>query len=257
MSRDPHQPANPAAGDHYVVCTRPFRALALDPAHTIRNVWIAEPIACPACDARDGLRLAYLEGADLMVTAVCPRRHEWLEQRVDRAHFRAYSRLRFGLEVDADDLWILGSGFGEEPPPPLDIADIRAAAGEVAKVYRREAKSAAKAAVRKPARRARRAVQQAAHHPISAALRTMWIWQAGGMPEPGGQEPPEAEFETPAYAKYRKALGIPSQTRGPRCLVCEDTGTIPGTPITCTECAGPAAAAMAAAQRRAERARRP
>ncbi|MBT2393371.1 hypothetical protein J7E87_29115 [Streptomyces sp. ISL-1] len=96
-------------------------------------------------------------------------------------------------------------------------------------------------------------------------LRGAWMLQAGGMPEApktatkGGRtgRKGEPELKIPSVAKYRKAYGIQAPKKGPRCLVCQDSGriTAPGISISCTECAGPAAAAMAAAESKAERAR--
>ncbi|MCX4826074.1 hypothetical protein OG883_41120 [Streptomyces sp. NBC_01142] len=106
-------------------------------------------------------------------------------------------------------------------------------------------------------------------HPRLRVLRGAWNLQAGGVPadppkagksagaEGGRKRKGEPELKIPSVAKYRKAYGMPAPEKGRACLVCEDSGriTAPGISIGCTECAGPAAAAMAAAERKAERAR--
>jgi hypothetical protein len=247
------RPPNPAEGYHKVRTTRRFRYLVQDPAHTLRVTWITQDLACPACAIDAGLLLVLDEVAgDGMVHVTCPAGHQWADPRVDRHHFAAYSRLTGFVTPDPDWVWVLEAGFGEEPPPPIDIAhDLAAGWGYAAKKARQAAKAKVKGTVRREARRARKAAADAAKAPLRAARSR----KAG--PDNDQAAKAEPSPPTPSVAKYRKALGIPAPERGPRCLVCEDTGRIPGTPITCTECDGPAAAAMAAAERRAARARNP
>lgn len=252
------RPADPAAGYHRVVSARRFRYIERDPDHTIRVTWLAQDLACPACQTDTGLQLVLDEAIDRLVRVYCPRQHDWAEPRIEPAHFITYSRLQTWVDPDPDSLWIMDAGFGEVDPPPIDyVADIKAGWGYGLKYAKRRAKSKAKAAIRKPVRQAKRRLTKAAHRPVAAALRAAWTWQAGSAPH-GTQPRPEAEPgpKIPSAAKYRKAYGMPAPQRGPRCLVCDDTGTIPDTPIPCTECEGPAAAALADAERRAERARR-
>ncbi|MFI9588272.1 hypothetical protein ACIHCQ_42305 [Streptomyces sp. NPDC052236] len=252
------RPADPASGYHRIICERRFRYLEQDPAHTIRIKWLAQDLACPICKTDTGLQLVLEEGVDHLVRAYCPTRpdHAWVEPRIQRIHFATYSRLQLWAEPDPEWLWIIDAGFGEESPPPIDYAkELAAATKYVAKYAKRKAKSKAKQAVRKQSRRAGRGMKKAAMVPVAAALRAAWAWQAGGVPETKPKPKAEPEPAIPSIAKYRNAYGVTAPKRGPKCLVCEDTGSIPGTAITCTECAGPAAAAMAAAERRAERAR--
>ncbi|GGT54285.1 hypothetical protein GCM10010271_67690 [Streptomyces kurssanovii] len=185
-------------------------------------------------------------------------------------HFRTYAEHHAFANPHPDLLWILDAGFGEEPPPPIDYAaDITAGVKYVANYAKRKGKTRIKRAVRKPIRKAKRKALNIAFTPVAAVLRGAWVLQAGGAPT----EPPKAanaaaatggkpragepELKIPSVAKYRKAYGMEAPKRGTACLVCEDSGriTAPGISITCTECAGPAAAAMAAAERKAERAR--
>jgi hypothetical protein len=253
MGTPDFRPPNPAGGYHKVATTRRFRYLAQDPAHTLRITWITQDLACPACAVDTGLLLVLDEPAgDGMVQVTCPVGHQWADPRVDRHHFAAYSRLNGFVTPDPDWFWVVDAGFGEEPPPPIDVAhDIAGAAKYVAKRVKSTAKAKVKGEVRKETRKARRAAAKAAKSPFTAARRA-WSKKAGPATEPQGKEPYP---DIPSVAKYRKAYGMPAPKRGPRCLVCEDTGRIPGTPITCTECAGPAAAATAAAEKRADRAR--
>jgi hypothetical protein len=252
------RPPNPAAGYHRVATTRRFRYLVQDPAHTLRVTWITQDLACPACAVDTGLLLVLDEAAgDSMVQVTCPAGHQWADPRVDRHHFAAYSRLNGFVTPDPDWFWVTEAGFGEEPPPPIDYAhDIAGAAKYVAKRAKSAAKSKVKSTVRRETRKARRAVANTAKAPVDA-LRSAWKRQAGPATEAEPEPEEEPYPDIPSVAKYRKAYGMEPVRRGPRCLVCEDTGRIPGTPITCTECDGPAAAAMAAAERRAARARTP
>jgi hypothetical protein len=250
------RPPNPAEGYHKVRAARRFRYLVQDPAHTLRVTWITQDLACPACAVDAGLLLVLDEVAgDGMVHVTCPAGHQWADPRVDRHHFAAYSRLTGFVTPDPDWVWVLEAGFGEEPPPPIDIAhDLAAGWGYAAKRARSAAKAKVKGTVRRETRKARRAVANTAKAPVDA-LRSAWKRQAGPAPEAEPEPEEEPYPDIPSVAKYRKAYGMEPARRGPRCLVCEDTGRIPGTPITCTECDGPAAAAMAAAERRAARAR--
>lgn len=262
MPNTDFRPPNPAAGYHRIATTRRFRYLAEDPAHKQRTVWMTPDLACPACAADTGLLLVLDEvRGDVMVQVTCPAGHQWDDPRVLREHFVAYSRQWGFAEPNPDWAWVLAAGFGEEPPPPVDVAhDIAGAAKYVTRRVKSRAKSKVKGKVRKETRRARRAAVNAAMAPVAAALRLAWTQQAGGGSAAASEiGEPEAEPypDIPSVAKYRKAYGMEPVKRGPRCLVCEDTGRIPGTSITCTECPGPAVVAMAKAQRRADQARNP
>ncbi|WP_351233854.1 hypothetical protein [Streptomyces sp. NPDC002133] len=263
MSFDPHRHPEPAAGYHRITAERRFMYLQQDPEHTLRVVWQTLPVTCPMCTVDTGLTLAYERGVDETVQALCPAGHLWHEHLIDTTHFTTYSELQFYADPDPEMLWIIDAGFGEEAPPPIDyVGDITGAAKYVARYAKRKAKTRIRQAVRKPIRKAKKKALNLAFTPVAAALRATWAWQAGGMPdsapkaktERGKTEP---ELKIPSYAKYRAALGIPAPKKGPRCLVCEGAGhiTAPGIRVTCTECAGPAAAAMAKAERKAERAR--
>lgn len=270
MSFDPLRRPDPAAGYYQITCERRFMYLAQDPAHTVRIVWQALAVTCPMCAADTGLTLAYDQAADDTVHVLCPAGHIWPEHVIDPGHFRAYAQLQTFASPHPDMLWILDAGFGEEPPPPIDYtAEIGAAARYAAKYAKRKAKTRIKRAVRKPVRKVKKKVLNLAFTPVSAILRGAWNLQAGGVPadppkveksasaEGGRKRKGEPEPKIPSVAKYRRAYGIPVPEKGPACLVCKGSGriTAPGISIRCTECAGPAAAAMAAAERKAERAR--
>lgn len=264
MSFDPHRYPDPAAGFHRITAERRFMYIQPDPEHTLRLVWQALPVTCPMCAVDTGLTLAYERGVHESVQVLCPAGHAWHEHLIDTTHFTTYSNLQFFADPDPEMLWITEAGFGEEPPPEIDyVADITKAAKYVTKYATRQAKGRMKRAVRTPLRKARRKALNLVFTPVAAALRGAWGWQVGELGEPavakaaGERARSEPELKIPPYSKYRKALGIPAPEKGPRCLVCEDSGriTAPGISITCTECPGPAATAMDAAARKAERAR--
>ncbi|WP_281944698.1 hypothetical protein, partial [Streptomyces olivaceus] len=141
--------------------------------------------------------------------------------------------------------------------PPIDYAkELRTAAVEVAKYGKRKAKAKVRREVRKVKKQVGKRVRNEAMRPVAAVLRTAWSMQAGGVePVKGARRRPAPK--SPPVSAYRKAYGVQAPEKGPKCLVCEDSGQIsaPGISIPCTECAGPAAAALEAAERRAERAR--
>lgn len=252
MTDAPITASNPAAGRHRIDAPRPFRYIAPDPDQTLRTAWVAQPVACPACFADTGLILTLDEHQDPAVQITCEAGHLWPEPAIDTAHFITYSRLLSYADPgpDPDLLWITDEGFGIEPPEPIDhVGELRAGYTYAAKWIGRRAKAQAKAAIRRPLHRAKKRAVNAAHAPLAAALRTAWTWQAGGTPA-ADTEPTATTGEpgpkTPSYAKYRNALGTPAPAKGPNCLVCEDSGRIPGTPITCTECRSSSGAATAA-----------
>lgn len=270
MTFNPLRPNEPAAGYYRITAERRFMYLQQDPAHTLRIVWQTLPVTCPICAAGTGLTLFHERGAEDVVQALCPAGHLWPDPLVDPGHFRTYAELHGYANPHPDTLWIIDAGFGEEPPPPIDYAaDMAGAAKYVAKYAKRRAKTRIKRAVRTPIRRAKKKALNLAFTPVAAVLRGAWTLQAGGMPadppkagkssgvERDGKRKGEPELKIPSFAKYRKAYGMEVPKKGPACLVCEDSGriTAPGISIACTECAGPAAAAMAAAERKAERAR--
>jgi hypothetical protein len=240
MPIDRHESGNPDIGYFRIPSERPFHYLVQDPGKLLLT-WLTPTVGCPVCAATTGLLLACRFGHDPAVQVLCEAGHQWYEPAIDLTHFRAYARLRYGLDCDPDDLWIMNSGFGEEPPPPIDYtAEIAAAARDVAKYAARKSK----AKIRRETRSLRRGARRTARRSLAA------LWK--GL-RPGGNQPadqpsapkagrggavPEEEYRTPSYAQYRKALGIPAQQRGPRCLVCADTGriTAPGVDISCTEC---------------------
>ncbi|MGW3154555.1 hypothetical protein [Streptomyces sp. NPDC001089] len=259
MPISPWRALNPDGGDHYLAFERRFRYVVEDPEHTWRRVWIPTVIACPVCKADTGLRLAYKTGTDVVVEAACQVGHTWVEPRVEVSLWMAYCRFRTG-ERDVHWLWLIEAGFGEEPPPPIDhVKEIRQGAVEVAKYGRRRLKAKVRREARKVKKQVGKKVRNEAMRPVAAVLRTVWAVQAGGV-EPvkaprrrgAGAKAPK----TPPLSAYRKAYGIQAPEKGPDCLVCQDSGRIsaPGISIPCTECAGPAAA-LEAAERRAERAR--
>ncbi|MFF4902581.1 hypothetical protein [Streptomyces sp. NPDC001068] len=255
----PWRGLNPDGGDHYLSFERRFRVVVEDPAHAWRQAWIQTVIVCPVCEAETGLRLAFKTAVDLAVEAACPVGHIWVEPRVAVSHWMAYCRFQAG-QRESDWLWLIQAGFGEEPPPPIDyVNDLRGAAVEVAKYGKRKAKANLRRKFRKAKKQVGKRVRSEAMRPVAAALRTAWVMQAGGV-EPvkaSRRRPAPKPPKTPPISAYRKAYGVQAPEKGPKCLVCEDSGqiTAPGISIPCTECGGPAAAALADAERRAERAR--
>ncbi|MCX4682595.1 hypothetical protein OG413_46275 [Streptomyces sp. NBC_01433] len=260
MPISPWQAFNPDGGDFYLFFERRFRYVVEDPEHTWRRVWIPTVIACPMCEADTGLRLAYKVGTDVVLEAACMVGHTWVEPRVDVSQWMAYCRFREGRQ-DIDWLWLIEAGFGEEPPPPPDLVkELRGAAIEVARFGRRKAKAKVRREVRKVKKQVGKRVRNEAMRPVAALLRTAWTIQAGGVEpvETSRRRPAEPKpLKTPSAAAYRRAYGVQAPEKGPKCLVCEDSGriTAPGISVPCTECDGPVAAALAAAGRRADRAR--
>lgn len=257
MPIEPWRPLNVDAGDHFLIFERRFRYVLRDPEHTIRVKWQAITLACPMCGADQGLRLAHQIG-EAQVQAQCPTGHTWDEPRVDVGHFAAYCRLRCGT-ADPDWQWLADAGFGEEPAPPIDyVKEIGQATKYIAKYAKRKAKAKVKKTVRARIRKVKRGIKKQTMRPVAAVLRTTWTWQAGGV-QPVKQPKQRAprEPKTPPLSAYRKAYGTEAPKRGPKCLVCEDSGliTAPGISIPCTECAGPVAAVLAAAERRAAKVR--
>ncbi|MGC5000617.1 hypothetical protein [Streptomyces sp. DT195] len=261
MPISPWQSLNPDQGAYYLIFERRFRIVVEDPERTWRLVWIPTVIACPVCEADNGLRLAYTTGLDAVVEAACPVGHIWVEPRIDVGQWKAYCRYRTGM-LEADWLWLIEAGFGEEPPPPIDYAeDIRQGAVAFAKVARRRAKATARREVRKVKKKVAKRARNEVMRPVAAFLRVTWTMQAGGAVQKGGSprrraaepKPPK----TPPLSAYRKAYGMETPEKGPKCLVCEDSGriTAPGVSIPCTECAGPVAAVLEEAERRVERVR--
>ncbi|MFE9007464.1 hypothetical protein ACFYOY_35995 [Streptomyces sp. NPDC007875] len=145
-------------------------------------------------------------------------------------------------------------------PPVIDYAaDLAAAAKYTAKFAKRRAKSR----IKRPLRKAKKKALNLAFTPVAAALHGTWALQAGGAPETPAKPAKksgsrgrkgQSGMKIPSVVKYREAYGMPAPQKG---LVCEDTGriTAPGVSIACTECPGPAAVAMAAAERKAVRVR--
>ncbi|MCY0946304.1 hypothetical protein [Streptomyces antarcticus] len=260
MSIDPLRAHDPDAGYYRITTERRFNYIQRDLDHTIRVVWQALPVTCPMCAADTGLTLALERGAQLVVEVLCPAGHEWPEHLIDPHHFTAWADMRWG-RPDFEMFWLLEAGFGEEPPPPIDYTEeIPKAVRIITKVYVREAKKRVRRQVRRRVRKVKKKALNVAYAPVAALIRTAWAMQAGipqTAPTPTekkGRQAPGPKI--PSYAKYRAAYGIPAPAKGPACLVCEDKGRIiaPGLDITCTECDGPAAA-LAAAERRAARAR--
>ncbi|MFG2298467.1 hypothetical protein [Streptomyces sp. NPDC048603] len=254
---DPTRIHDPDAGYYRITAERRFNYLQLDPDHTIRLVWQALPVTCPMCGADTGLTLVMERAAQPVIEVLCPARHEWPEHLIDPGHFTAWADMRW-TTPNWDMYWILEAGFGEEPPPPLDLVEeIPQAARIITRTLAREAKKRARRRVRKVKKKAR----NVAYSPVAALIRTAWAIQAGipqETPAPvrtKGKQAPGPKI--PSVAKYRAAYGMPAPVKGPACLVCEDKGRIvaPGLDVTCTECEGPAAAALAAAERKAARAR--
>jgi hypothetical protein len=250
MPRKTRPAPDPAAGEHHLVFERRFRFLRPKP---FGEEWDPKVLACPACEGDTGLELALNERAGLLVQAVCPCRHQWLEPAVDRTHFATYSRLRYYADPDPTLLWIVDAGFGEEPPP-IDPKEIVRVAKAIGRVYKGQAKRRVRAAVRKPVRAARRKAANAATRPFTAAVRAVRgrrSKQAGEGTEPTSAVPP-LDVKIPSVAKYRKAYGMPAPKRGPKCLVCQDSGhiTAPGISIPCTECDRTAGTAAPSGRRR-------
>jgi hypothetical protein len=242
MPIDRYEPGNPDIGYFRIASERPFHYLVQDPDRHLLT-WLPPTVTCPACLATTGLLLACQFGHDPAVMALCEAGHQWSEPAIDLNHFRAYARLRYGLDCDPDYLFITDAGFGEEPPPPIDYtAEIAAAARDVAKYAARKGK----AKIRREAKAIRRGAGRTARQPLAA----LWKGLRSGGNRPADQPPtpqagrraaaPEEEYRTPSYAQYRKVLGIAAPERGPKCLVCSDTGriTAPGVDIPCTECSG-------------------
>ncbi|MEV6133130.1 hypothetical protein AB0M05_41130 [Streptomyces violaceusniger] len=265
MSFDRLRPPDPAAGYYRITAERRFMYLQQDPGHTLRIVWQALPVACPMCAVDIGLTLAYDRTADDAVQVLCPAGHVWPEPLIQLAHFRTYTDFLYS-HPHPDMLWVIDAGFGEEPPVIDYAAELAAAAKYTAKFAKRRAKSRIKRAVRTPVRKVKKKALNLAFTPVAATLRGAWALQAGGAPEApakpakkGGSRGRKGQsgMKTPSVAKYREAYGVSAPQKGPDCLVCEDTGriTAPGVSIACTECPGPAAAAMAAAERKAARVR--
>ncbi|MFE7442386.1 hypothetical protein ACFU7X_18265 [Streptomyces chartreusis] len=260
MSIKPWRALNPDGGDHYLIFERRFRYVVEDPEHTWRRVWIPTVVACPICQIDTGLRFAHKLGMDVVVEAACRAGHVWPEPRVDVSQWMAYCRFRAGRQ-EIDWLWLIEAGFGEEPPPPIDYAEeIRRGAVEIAKYGQRKAKAKVRSKVRKVKNKAKKRIKNEAMRPVAALLRTAWMMQAGGVqPVAPSRRRREAKPpKTPSVAAYRKAYGMQAPKKGPRCLVCQDSGriTAPGISIPCTECKGSvkrttAAAVVAAAERRA------
>lgn len=255
---------NPAAGHHRLVSERRFMYLRQDPKHTLRIKWQAVPVTCPVCAADTYLTLTLQQETDDQVQVFCAAGHTWPEPAITVGHFITYSRLHGYLQPHPDALWIIDAGFGEEPPPPIDYAaQITYAAKYGARYAKRRAKARIKSTVRTPVRKAKKKVLNVAFSPVAALLRGSWALRAGALPETepvakkGGERTGVGAPKTPSVAKYRAAYGLEPPAKGPACLVCEDTGVIaaPGIAIACTECEGPAAAAMTAAKRKAERVR--
>ncbi|MFC7261537.1 hypothetical protein [Streptomyces lutosisoli] len=263
MGIDPRRYPNPAAGYHRITCERRFMYIEQAPVSQLGTEWLQLPVTCPMCGADAGLTLVYERGGDL-VQVLCPNRHEWPEPLVPTAYFVTYSEQKYYADPHPDLLWIIDAGFGEEPPPPITdhVEQLVKGYKEVAKYAGRKGKTRIKRAVRKPVRKAKKKALNLAFSPVAAVLRAAWIMQSGAVPQaapkrPGKRKRPEEGMKVPSAAAYRKAYGMAAPAKGPACLVCEDSGriTAPGVSIPCTECAGPAAAAMAAAEKKAERAR--
>jgi hypothetical protein len=257
MPIDPWRPLNPGGGEYFLIFERRFRYLVQDPEHTIRIKWLPVVLACPICTADAGLRMGYQSWADAFVQAQCPAGHIWGEPRVDVHYWVAYCEIQAGIG-GPNDLWLIETGFGQEPPPPIDYAaELGEATTYLAKYAKRRAKARVKKAVRSPLRKAKRQMVNQAMRPVAAVLRGAWMWQAGGMePVKQARQRTPRHPKTPPLSAYRKAYGMQAPKKGPKCLVCKDSRriTAPGISIPCTECRSPAAAAMAAAERRADKA---
>ncbi|MCM2424272.1 hypothetical protein [Streptomyces sp. RKAG293] len=223
------RPSDPASGYHRITSERRFRYLEQDPAHTYRIKWLPVPVACLICQTDTNLTFTLDEAADPLVHVACPAGHAFDEPRIDRQHFITYSRLLSYADPNPALLWITDAGFGQEDPPPIDYAhDITAATRYAARQAKRRAKAQVKGAIRRPLRTAKKKARNAAFAPIAAALRAVWAWQAGTSPESSPKTAP-ASAGAPA-----------ASSRTTTCAVCQGAGQIPGTTVTCTECARPA-----------------
>ncbi|MEV7217887.1 hypothetical protein AB0O31_32935 [Kitasatospora cineracea] len=239
----PAQP-DPLHARHLIRCERPFRYLVEDeeadlgPFADPARRWAQRTLACPVCLAEDGLHLSLIESEDTDVVVRCPGRHEWPDPRLDRRHFVAHSRNLF-LEPDSDWVWLEEAGYGQEPPPPVDYwAEGREAAVVITKYFAKRATGRLGRTLRRGRRKAGRAVTGAARA-AGQAVRGRLAGQdppceeqAQTAPAPAGRRRPKGP------AAYRRAPGVPAPSRGPRCLVCSDTGriTAPGVDIPCPEC---------------------
>ncbi|EPH46866.1 hypothetical protein ABT390_34010 [Streptomyces aurantiacus] len=259
MALPPLRAPHPASGYHRIDCERRFFYLEQDPTTLLRVKWLKVAVTCPVCAAGTGLTLVLEQGADDTVQVRCPARHHWPEPAIDVAHFITYSRLLHFGALQPDLMWIADAGFGEDPPPPIDnLEQIRQIATWTAKRAVRKGRTKVKRAVRTPLRKARRRALRAAFTPVAAALRAAWVLRTGALPAAPARPPrPPAAPKTPPLSAYRKAYRMPAPKKRFACLVCEDTGwiTAPGVSIKCTECEGPVAAALKAAERKAGRAR--
>ncbi|MFJ9846301.1 hypothetical protein ACIRYZ_38855 [Kitasatospora sp. NPDC101155] len=260
MNREwPHAP-DPLNALHRVITERRFRYLEQDPECVPwawsgpLDGWVVQVLSCPVCLAEEGLDLSLIESSDPEVVVRCPDLHEWSEPRLIRDHFIGYSRFRFLPLPDPDWAWLLEAGYGEEPPPPVDYwAEGREAAVVLSKYFAKRAKRKIKAKttgrLKKAVRQGRQKAGQAVTGAARAAGQKVRDRIVGDdvledellddrLDEPSDDQ---EHIEVPSYAKYRKALGIPAAKRGPRCLVCSDTGriTAPGVDIPCTECGTP------------------
>ena len=242
MPIDRYEQGDPDIGYFRIASERPFHYLVQD-HDKIRLAWLTPVVSCPICLSTTGLLLACRLGRDPAVQVLCQAGHQWPEPAVNLGHFRAYARLRYGLDCPLDDLWITAAGFGEEPPPPIDYAaEIAGAARYAAKHAIRQGKKK----IRREARSLRADTGRTARRPFIALwkrLRSSGERPDRHRPAPGGTPPAPGlrkEYRTPSYAQYRKALGIAAPERGPHCLVCSDTRriTAPGVNIPCTECDG-------------------
>ncbi|WBP92191.1 hypothetical protein [Kitasatospora cathayae] len=259
MNREWPSGPDPLNALHRVITERRFRYLEQDPEYVPwawsgpLDGWVVQVLSCPVCLAEEGLDLSLIESTDPEVVVRCPEFHEWSEPRLIREHFIGYSRFRFLPEPDPDWAWLLEAGYGEEPPPPVDYwAEGREAAVVLSKYFANRAKRKIKAkttgrlkkAVRQGRRKAGRAVTDTARA-AGQKVRERIVGDddvlEDELPDDELTEPGDDQehIDVPSYAKYRKALGIPASKRGPRCLVCSDTGriTAPGVDIPCTECA--------------------
>ncbi|MEV7602918.1 hypothetical protein AB0O91_36690 [Kitasatospora sp. NPDC089797] len=258
MNRQWPNSPDPLNALHRVIAERRFRYLEQDLEHIPwawsgpLDGWLARVLSCPVCLAEEGLDLSLVESSDPEVVVRCPDRHEWSEPRLVREHFIGYSRFRFLPLPDPDWAWLLEAGYGEEPPPEVDYwAEGREAAVVLGKHFAKRAKRRIKAkttgrlgdAVQQGRQKAGRAVTGAARA-AGQKVRERIVGDDVLEDEPplddefGEPGDDQEHVEVPSYAKYRKALGIPAARRGPRCLVCSDTGriTAPGVDIPCTEC---------------------
>jgi hypothetical protein len=220
-------------------------------------MWIPTVIACPVCEADTGLRLAFKTAVDAVVEAACPVGHTWVEPRVDVSQWMAYCRFRAGQQ-EFDWLWLIQAGFGEEPPPPIDyVAELRKSSVEIAKYAKRKAKTK----VRREVSKARKKVGKRVRNEAMRRSPRSCARPGRCRPEVSSRSTSAADGRSRRPRKPLRcpptAYGMESPKKGPTCLICEDSGriTAPDISIPCTECAGPAATALTAAERRAGRAR--